>query len=102
MSLESIFELLCVLAVVMLVIAIASRFILVWELKRNSPELWISLGKPAILERDHLMRKYPFCGWWRVFRVASGDRKLLLAVFWLSFSTYLVVLIPLVWIWIIR
>ncbi|MFL4517600.1 hypothetical protein ACJ6WG_15295 [Stenotrophomonas pavanii] len=102
MPLESIFELLCVLAVVMLVIAIASRFILVWELKINSPELWISLGRPAILERDHLMRKYPFCGWQRVFWMASGARRLLLAVFWLSFSTYLVVLIPLVWIWVIR
>lgn len=102
MPLESIFELLCVLAVVMLVIAIASRFILVWELKINSPELWISLGRPAILERDHLMRKYPFCGWQRVFRVASTGRRLLLAVFWLSFSTYFVVLIPLVCIWVTR
>jgi hypothetical protein len=33
MPLESIFELLCVLAAVMLMIAIASRLILVWELK---------------------------------------------------------------------
>ncbi|MGF6416860.1 hypothetical protein ABH900_000321 [Stenotrophomonas sp. AN71] len=102
MSLESTFETLCMLAVATLVVAIFSRFLLVWELKRNSPKLWESLGGPAILERDHFLSKYPFRGGRRVYKEASGARRLLLVLFWLSFVMYLAVLIPVVVIWIMR
>lgn len=102
MSLESVFEALCMLAIATLLIAFVSRIFLVWELRRNSPELWDTLGRPAILERDHFLTKYPICGWKRVHNGASGVRKLFLLVFWFSFLVYLISLIPLIVIWIMR
>ncbi|WP_152908693.1 hypothetical protein [Stenotrophomonas maltophilia] len=96
MSLESVFEALCLLAIATLLMAFVSRIFLVWELKRNSPELWESLGRPAILERDHFLTKYPICGWTRVYNGASGARRLLLLVFWVSFLVYFILLIPLI------
>ncbi|MCO7461657.1 hypothetical protein NJF45_07020 [Stenotrophomonas maltophilia] len=102
MSLESVFEALCLLAIATLLMAFVSRIFLVWELKRNSPELWESLGRPAILERDHFLTKYPTCGWTRVHNGASGARRLLLLVFWFSFLVYFILLIPLIVIWIMQ
>lgn len=102
MSLESVFEALCMLAIATLLMAFVARIFLVWELKKNSPELWDSLGRPAILERDHFLTKYPICGWKRVCNGASGARRLLLLAFWASSLVYLILLIPLVVIWVMQ
>lgn len=62
------------------------RAILVYRLRRDRPVLWKRYGAPRVVQRDAIMRKYPYVGGLRVFKISSlADKALLIGYLLLHF-----------------
>lgn len=68
--------------VILLLVMMLAREIAVFRLRSRRREDWRRLGSPEFMERDILLRKFPYLGWRRVYMSSDAfDRAVLVAFF---------------------
>lgn len=68
-------------AAISVFLLIPVRSVLVHDLRRKRPDLWLEFGSPSVFERDNVMKKYPYRGGRAFYRVSDRLDRLLLWVY---------------------
>ena len=67
-----------------LLVGLILKWALIYEIKRNDRSLWQRFGAPEVIQRDHLLQRYPYYGWRAGWRRGGVTRRCVLAAWGLA------------------